>query len=192
MRVICFGDSNTFGYDPRSCFGGRYPAEHRWVDLFARKTGWEIGNAGENGRGIPRNEYETGQVIRMLEDQKPDRFVVMLGTNDLLQGMDTEAVTARMKEFITCLPADRSQLVLVAPPPMEPGEWVLDERLIPQSKLLAQGYQKLAAELGICFADAGSWGVSIAYDGVHFTEEGHQAFAVGIYSQLNGWREKEG
>ena len=24
MNVICFGDSNTYGYDPRSYLGGRY------------------------------------------------------------------------------------------------------------------------------------------------------------------------
>ena len=32
-RVLCFGDSNTYGYDPRSFFGGRYPG--RWTDLLA-------------------------------------------------------------------------------------------------------------------------------------------------------------
>ena len=29
MKVICFGDSNTYGYDPRSYFGGRYPRDSR-------------------------------------------------------------------------------------------------------------------------------------------------------------------
>ena len=55
MRVLCFGDSNTYGYDPRSYFGGRYPAISRWVDLLAAKTGWDVINAGENGREIPRS-----------------------------------------------------------------------------------------------------------------------------------------
>ena len=36
MRLICFGDSNTYGYDPRSFFGGRYPG--RWTDLLAENT----------------------------------------------------------------------------------------------------------------------------------------------------------
>ena len=31
MNVICFGDSNTYGYDPRSYFGGRYDADNRWA-----------------------------------------------------------------------------------------------------------------------------------------------------------------
>ena len=33
MNVICFGDSNTYGYDPRSYLGGRYAADSRWVDI---------------------------------------------------------------------------------------------------------------------------------------------------------------
>ncbi len=29
MKVICFGDSNTYGYDPRSLLGDRYDADSR-------------------------------------------------------------------------------------------------------------------------------------------------------------------
>ena len=39
MKVICFGDSNTYGYDPRGYFGGRYDADSRWVDILATETG---------------------------------------------------------------------------------------------------------------------------------------------------------
>lgn len=37
---MCFGDSNTYGYDPRGYFGDRYGAEDRWPDLLAKQTGW--------------------------------------------------------------------------------------------------------------------------------------------------------
>ena len=29
MKIICFGDSNTWGYDPRSYLGERYPKDVR-------------------------------------------------------------------------------------------------------------------------------------------------------------------
>ena len=29
-RLLCYGDSNTYGYDPRSYLGGRYPDSIRW------------------------------------------------------------------------------------------------------------------------------------------------------------------
>lgn len=41
MNIICFGDSNTYGYDPRGYFGGRYDADCRWVDILAVETGWD-------------------------------------------------------------------------------------------------------------------------------------------------------
>ena len=54
MRILCFGDSNTYGYDPRSYFGGRYGPEERWVDLLSGLCGAECVNLGSNGRSIPR------------------------------------------------------------------------------------------------------------------------------------------
>lgn len=39
MKVICFGDSNTYGYDPRGYFGGRYEGDSRWVDILSAETG---------------------------------------------------------------------------------------------------------------------------------------------------------
>ena len=35
MKLLCFGDSNTYGYDPRSYLGDRYPSSIRWVDKLA-------------------------------------------------------------------------------------------------------------------------------------------------------------
>ena len=43
---------------------------------------------------------------------------------------------------------------------------------------------RLAERLGIRFADAGKWDISLAYDGVHFTEQGHKAFAAGLLEEL--------
>ena len=79
MRILCFGDSNTFGYDPRGFFGDRYGAGGRWVDLLAKQTGHECINAGANGREIPRNLHDL-----CLLTEPADIFLVMLGTNDLL------------------------------------------------------------------------------------------------------------
>jgi len=78
MNVICFGDSNTYGYDPRGYFGGRYDADCRWVDILAAETGWTVSNLGQNGREIPSSApaFPAGT----------DLLIVMLGTNDLLQG----------------------------------------------------------------------------------------------------------
>ena len=178
MRIICFGDSNTYGYDPRSFFGSRYPAEHRWVDLLAEATGWEVENHGMNGRSIPAAPDEF--LLRACADA--DAVIVMLGSNDLLQSAGAEGAAARMKAFLRQLP--RRPILLVSPPPMIPGTWVTDERLLTESRELPLLYAALAGQLGISFADAGKWNVELLFDGVHFSEAGHHAFALGIQEAM--------
>lgn len=177
MRVICYGDSNTYGYDPRSYFGGRYDAEFRWVDILAAKTGWEVHNSGMNGREIPR--WETAF------PKSTDLLIVMLGTNDLLQRPDPATVATRMEAFLNGLTMEKGNILLIAPPPIQLGEWVPSQSLIDTSVQLAKHYQILAERLGVRFADAGEWNIPMAFDGVHFSEEGHKAFAEGLFHYLN-------
>ena len=174
MNVICFGDSNTYGYDPRGYFGGRYGADCRWVDILAAETGWTISNMGQNGREIP-------SAAPAFPDDT-DLLTVMLGTNDLLQGRSPEQATERLERFLTGISLDRSKIMLIAPPPMAMGEWVPSPQLIEDSRTFARLYQALAEWLGIRFADAGD--IPLAYDGVHFTEQGHKAFAAGLLEEL--------
>lgn len=177
MKLICFGDSNTYGYDPRSYFGSRYPATCRWVDLLAEKTGWEIKNEGMNGREIPRRS--------MIIPEDTGLFVIMLGSNDLLQGSGAESVAEHMERFLNGLAIPKKNILLIAPPPMKLGEWVPVQSLIDASIQLAKNYRRLALRLGVRFADAGEWNISMSFDGVHFTEDGHKAFAEGLYQHLN-------
>ena len=75
-------------------------------------------------------------------------------------------------------------ILLVSPPPMKRGAWVPDDGLVEESKELSRQYKALAEQRGIQFADAGEWDIELAYDGVHFTEEGHAHFAEGLASCL--------
>ena len=65
------------------------------------------------------------------------------------------------------------------------GDWVQDQELIDDSITLAGCYKSLAERLGVQFADAGAWNLPVAYDGVHLTEDGHSAFAEGLFNYLN-------
>ncbi len=174
MRILCFGDSNTYGYDPRGFFGDRYGAEDRWVDLLAKQAGHECINAGANGREIPRNPY----ALRLIEQHaSTDIFLVMLGTNDLLQGATAKETAARMEAFLTPILPRCKQILLAAPPPMKRGAWVPTDELVTESVLLAEEYKLLAEKLNIPFADTREWYIDLTFDGVHFTEAGHHAFA---------------
>ena len=186
MKILCFGDSNTYGYDPCSFLGSRYPTECRWTDLLGRILHCETINAGQNGREIPEREGEFREFEGLLDRQQPiDLLIILLGTNDLLQGNSPEAAAGRMEVFLNRIGLMKSRILLIAPPPMQHGEWVPDQALIHASMALNQEYKTLSERLGVAFADAGEWNIPLTFDGVHFTEEGHRAFAEGISNYLN-------
>ena len=175
MRVCCFGDSNTYGYDPRSFLGGRYAAENRWVDILQSKTGWEIINQGMNGREIPRSA--------VFIPPETERLILMLGANDLLQGCEPEKAAERIAHFVSALDLPTEEILWITPPPFAFGEWVQSQKMIDDSAAFAQFCLAQATEQNIRCLDAGRWGVTMAYDGVHFTEQGHRAFAEGLYKE---------
>lgn len=172
MKVICYGDSNTWGYDPQSKFGECYGL--RWTDILAHKTGWEVVNEGVNGREVPKEPASI--------PSDADLFLVMLGTNDLLQLDTPEAACQRMAHFLS--EVDSSKVILIAPPPMMWGEWVQDQGLIDDSVRMAQLYQALSCRLGIRFLNAGEWGIPLSFDGVHMTEEGQVIFSNHLLQAL--------
>ena len=181
MRILCFGDSNTYGYDPRGYFSGRYGAEDRWVDLLAKQTGWEVINLGANGREIPRNPYAP----RLLNEYAPaDLFLLMLGTNDLLQGASAKEAAVRMEAFLNQLLPHYKSILLVAPPPIKRGAWVPTDELVTESIQLAEEYKLLARKLNIPFVDTRRWNIDLTFDGVHFTEAGHHTFAENLGKEL--------
>ncbi len=181
MKLLCFGDSNTYGFDPRDICGGRYDASHRWPEILAAQTGWEVVNEGVNGRQIPRNPYP----LRLLKELGPvDIFLVMLGTNDLLQGATAAETAARMAQFLNQLGPCGARILLVAPPPMKRGAWVSTDALVEESMRLCGEYRCLAQQLHIPFVDTSEWEIPLAFDGVHFTEEGNQIFAAELMNHI--------
>lgn len=188
MKIVCFGDSNTYGYDPRSWFGDRYPETVRWTGLL-KQQGFDVCNEGENGRQIPSGEWMIEHACgRILRHAPFDLLCVMLGSNDLLMGSRTgaEEVSLRMEAFLNAVLSRgaEAEILLISPPVMHLGDWVSEERLLTESARMRDHYLALSEKLGIRFADAEEWGVETGFDGVHFTEVGHEAFARGLSQEL--------
>lgn len=182
MRILCFGDSNTYGYDPRDFWGGRYSADDRWPELLAKQAGWEVVNAGVNGREIPRNP----DMVRWVDAYTGiDVLIIMLGTNDLLQGASVQVAADRMGSFLKQMIPLYDSVFLVAPPPMTRGAWVPTDELVADSVLLSEQYKALAEMLNISFVDTRDWNIELTFDGVHFTEKGHHTFAAQVFTCLS-------
>ena len=136
------------------------------MDILAAETGWVLGNWGANGRELPDAAPDI--------PADTDLLIVMLGTNDLLQGRRPKATAERMEPFLTGLELARGKIPLLALPSRSLGEWVPGQMLIAASRTFAGCCRTLAGRLGIRFADAGRWNVSPAYDGVPLRGAGAQ------------------
>ena len=178
LKVLCYGDSNTYGYDPRSYFGDRYSKSHRWVDILESLSDWTIVNDGLNGREIPNYKVQL--------DSEYDMIIVMLGTNDLLKGRTLFEIEERMTSFLQELLSQTGDVVLIAPPKLQLGEWVPNLELVAISERLGEVYLRISNTLGIRYIDSTLWGIELSYDGVHFSEKGHITFANRLYSFLMG------
>lgn len=199
LRILCFGDSNTYGYDPRLGSTGRYPESQRWTGRLNALQDVHVRNLGMNGARIPRN---ANYVEEICLSESPDLITIMFGSNDVLEkvayaeqirlrlspGEVAERVAFDMGKFLGevqgRLAGEASPvIVLIAPPLMTRGTWT-DERIVDEVKRLAPLYGELAADLGVSFLDASSWPLELCFDGVHLTEEGHRVFFENIKPAL--------
>lgn len=111
-RIICIGDSNTYGYDPAAFGGARYPEGVRWTSRLG--SAWDIRNLGENGREIPSSSFAVRVLLSQVRSRLPaDGLCLMLGTNDLLCGASPAEAAERMRIFISDLLVCGLPLLLV-------------------------------------------------------------------------------
>ncbi len=190
-KIVFFGDSNTYGYEPSEVMPGRYPAEVRWVDRFAGQLGkeWQVISNGLNGRKIPdvRHTYQQEPVLRMIKEAgEAGILAVMLGTNDLVltYTADAEVPIAKMNRFLAFVTEhmDPERLLIIAPVYIgssNAGIQFLSD-WYKESIKMNEGFRTLSAKYGNRFVDAGKWGIELAYDYVHFSSSGHLQFAEHI------------
>lgn len=186
-KLILFGDSNTYGYDPRGFLGGRYPEEVRWTTHVkeALKDSYEIVEEGMNGRMLPELGY--GLFTTVIQGlSREDVFVMMLGTNDILltNHPNAKATLQRLDSILSYVSKNcLATFILIAPPYIS----ALDQEMQLYhdcSVEMNEGYMKLAKAHNIKAIDAGSWNIEMVYDGVHFSIEGHKKFSEFLLKSL--------
>lgn len=183
MKIVCYGDSNTYGYDAADVFGGRLPPEERWPDILASVLGAEVVNCGMNGRTVPRYPRQQEADLRVItRNTGIDLVIIILGTNDLLLGFEAENTADHMKAFLNLLKqtVPDCRFLLIAPPPSD----VIPEGCDADFSELAAMLAEVAECTGVGFADAGTWSIEMACDGVHFSPQGHRRFAFCIANEI--------
>ena len=185
-KILIYGDSNTYGYDPADLYELRYPKEKRWTTMLQDLLGenWTVLPEGMNGRQIPDPLYDGERIRRLVQKlSENDLFAVMLGTNDILLTMnpDAEAAIRKMDAFLDFLVKimPPEELLLIAPPHIAGSSirHAVYRSYYEESAVMNEGFGRLADQYGTMFADAGTWEIGLSADLVHFSEEGHRVFA---------------
>jgi lysophospholipase L1-like esterase len=201
-RILCFGDSNTWGYDPAT--QDRFDRDSRWPGVLRGSLGpdYEIIEEGLNGRTTVWNDpiegYKNGHdyLIPCLETHRPlDLVIIMLGTNDLkkrfsLSAYDVASGAGVLVKVVQQSAAGRNgaapKVLLLAPPPVvrltEYAE--MFEGAEARSLKFAEHYRRLAAEMNCAFLDAGSIIVSSELDGIHFEAGEHAKLGRAVAAKV--------
>lgn len=191
--VLCFGDSNTYGYDPADYFGYTYPQSKRWTSVAERilGSGYRVINEGLNGRMLPDMRYHGEYMERLATELAAgDIFCMMLGTNDLLMQIrpDSNVPAGRLRDFLDFMKpiaADRGFSILIIAPVPIGRQLDGDDRYYTESIRMNEAFRIAAEEYGVLFADAAAWQIELAFDKVHLSERGHETFGQCFAKLIN-------
>ena len=189
--ILCFGDSNTWGYTPGT--GERYASSVRWPGVLQQTLGegFRVIEEGLSGRTTlaeaPFGQTGSGEtyLLNCLEAHQPlDLVVLMLGTNDLGVFYDQPMETIAQRVGRLVMEIQHSEAgpdhnppwaLLLAPPPIK-GWWggagpgPMEEK----SRLFATHYARVAQERGCGFLDTAEVIESSSVDGFHLDSEEHR------------------
>ena len=191
--MLCFGDSNTYGYDPAR--DGRYGDDERYPmvlqDLLG--DGWSVVEEGLPGRtavfDAPITEGMNG--LRVLPPIRMrhaplDTVTIMLGTNDVKErfGANAACIGAGMERLllkvksVDCWGGKAPNILVVAPPCIKDGfhDAVMGAGCVEKSRGVAEQLRIVAERQGVHFMDAAECEFN-EVDFMHLTCKGHARLA---------------
>lgn len=200
-KVLCFGDSNTYGFVPEKCT--RYDKNTRWTGVLQTLCGsdFSIIEGGCNNRTAfvdnPAGTEQTGYKI-LPEYFTKDYFdivVLAIGINDLqLFFRPTLEEFEQGIEKLIKITKDLSpnaKIILVCPSKLDLAgiksgvfSFQFDEISVEKSYHLPQIYKKLAEKYACELVDLNEIVKVSPLDGLHFSAESHKTIAENLYKNL--------
>ena len=202
--ILCYGDSNTWGYIPGS--GERYAPHIRWPGVLqqALGSGYKIIEEGLNGRTTvwddPLSEYRNGKdyLVPCLETHAPlDLVILMLGSNDIKMRFSVPQLNiadgvgilvGSIHSSDTGVQGEPPQVLLIAPPPITPvpGSDIEEEFVggVEKSLKFAEHYRRVADEYNCSFLDSSQVISPSIIDGLNFEADAHEALALAIAERV--------
>lgn len=191
-RILCFGDSNTWGKIP---FGDRFSVNERWPGVLQNLLGQDYEIIEEGLRARTTNVDDQNKPSRngltylkpCLETHYPiDLCILWLGTNDLKKyfNRDAKDVVGAIRELVKVIKqisGERVKILAVSSPTvlLKPTteEWGFDGAY-EKSLELGREVEKIANEESVSFIDLQKEGIMPdTEEGVHLSKEMHAKVA---------------
>ncbi len=207
-KILCYGDSNTWGAVPGS--EGRYDRDSRWTGVLRKELGdgFLVIEEGLNGRTTvwedPIEGFKSGKnyLVPCLETHKPlDLVVLMLGTNDLktrfsVTAYDVAEGAGTLVDIIKKSETGREdgtpEILLIAPPPI--AKLTEYEQVFSGARDKSLGFseqfKRVAGERGTYLLDAGDHVRSSEVDGIHLEREEHEKLGMAVCGKVKEISEK--
>lgn len=203
MRILCIGDSNTWGLNPEN--GLRH--ENRWTKILQRQMpGDEIIEEGLNGRTyifddpVCRERCGIKALPMLLMSHQPvDLVIVMLGTNDLKSIFHAKAnmIAKGCRSFIRTIKDPYlyrypvPEILIISPvflhDEIEEREGItgdFDHVSLVQSHLLGDKIEEVCQEYEVNYLRAADYARASSVDCIHMDEENHRKLADAIYHKI--------
>lgn len=198
-KILCFGDSNTFGYNPHN--GKRYDENSRWTGILKNlyKDKYKIIKAGCNNRTAFSNNPDgiqfTGyKVLPEYLKEFYDIIIFAIGINDLqkfynptLEEFET-GIENLIKKIRESLP--KSDIIILSPSHITENilssyfRFMFNETSIEKSKQITPIYEKIANKYNCKFLDLNKIVTPSEIDGLHYEIEEHKKIAQNIITML--------
>lgn len=199
-KILCFGDSNTYGYIPNN--GARYDKNTRWTGVLSLLSHgkFEIIEDGCNNRTAfaanPAGKIFTGyEILPELLTDDFDAVVLAIGINDIqfLYNLSSIEIASGVEKLINIVKvkSPQAKIILVAPSILTEdvlnGNFacLFDRTSIEKSQQLPLLYQKIAEKQNIEFLDLNSVAKTSSLDGLHYAPEQHLKIAQAIFTILS-------
>lgn len=208
IKILCYGDSNTWGYISGSDHQ-RYSKSERWTGILSNllRDKFEIIEEGLNSRTLISNDTRPGKegkngyeyLIPCLDTHDPiDLVVLMLGTNELKATYNKSAnEIGEIFEsyFVKVILNRKSQmynrypkLLIVVPPVVnENAQYCQNNNKYLgaslKSEKLSNIYKEIAEKNNCYFLD--NDGLETGIDGVHLTKESHKKLAENLKDKIS-------
>lgn len=199
-KILCFGDSNTYGYIPNN--GARYDKNTRWTGVLSLLSHgkFEIIEDGCNNRTAfvanPAGKIFTGyEILPELLTADFDAVVLAIGINDtqFLYNLSSIEIASGVEKLINIVKvkSPQTKIILVAPSILTDdvlnGNFacLFDRTSIEKSRQLPLLYQKIAEKQNIEFLDLNSIAKTSSLDGLHYAPEQHLKIAQVIFTILS-------